>query len=222
MKNTNNITEMNKKLLEEYEINHIPEHWSYIGELDRTPKGYKWISNNKCWLSDEYKRALISDELCDKNKDYLTSNGFFTKDLNPGDITFIRNEEGNYVKTTVLGLGDDITIDGVSVANVPYVDYYDGCENNLKNYIFDKFSKKYIKKYRIMRTLEGKEILLCVRYSLEESINDLTHIFTREWIKNPEIKNPANYVIIEEINDFYKGFKYYIDKAGNIVRKEVA
>lgn len=222
MKNTNNITEMNKKLLEEYEIDHIPEHWSYVGEIySITPEGYTWISNNKCWLSEEYKRALISDELCNKNKDYLTSSGFFTKDLNPGDITFIRNEEGNYVKTTVLGIGADTTIDGVSVANVPYVDYYDGQEKNLKNYIFNKHSKKYVTKYRIMRTLEETEYM-CSRDTLEEAINVLTHTFTREWIKNPEIKNPANYIIIEEVNDFYKGFKYYIDKAGNIIRKEVA
>jgi hypothetical protein len=58
--------------------------------------------------------------------------------------------------------------------------------------------------------------------TLEEAKKAIATVCSREWIKNPEIKDPTNYVILEEVDDYYTGVKYGLDKDFNIIRKEVA
>ena len=58
--------------------------------------------------------------------------------------------------------------------------------------------------------------------TLEEAKKAILYACSREWIKNPEMKNPNNFVILEEVVDCYTGVKYGLDKDFNIIIKEVA
>jgi len=74
-------------------------------------------------------------------KDFITARIVPATDLTPGDKVYLPNnrEGGPWEKATVVGIGDDRSVNGHDVNGIPYVDLYGmngHPEENVNNYLF--------------------------------------------------------------------------------------
>lgn len=44
-------------------LDHVPEGWRVLTGAIEHPHGYEWICNNKSRFSDEYRHALVPEEV---------------------------------------------------------------------------------------------------------------------------------------------------------------
>lgn len=44
-------------------LDHVPEGWKVIGGANMAPNGYRFINNNKSRWSDEYRHALVPEDV---------------------------------------------------------------------------------------------------------------------------------------------------------------
>lgn len=49
-------------------LDHIPEGWRVIKNVNMAPRGYQFICNNKSRWSGEYRHALIQEKGKEKEK----------------------------------------------------------------------------------------------------------------------------------------------------------
>ncbi len=65
--------------------------------------------------------------------------GVPTKELQLGELVYVKDHNGNYEKHKVIGYGSDEMVNGHDVSGIPYVDKYDNGSENINNYILSEY-----------------------------------------------------------------------------------
>lgn len=114
---------------------YIVRGWEIVGREDHDHNEQKEYEMNEMLIA-------IDESQPQKHQlgEFLKVDEVDIKDVKVGDLVFIMGFRGNYEKHEVVGIGEDIMVNGRNVKGLPYVEIY-GVEGsyhlNINNYIRD-------------------------------------------------------------------------------------
>lgn len=130
-------------------------------DVEETEEAAEWIDNGiyvvKGWeivrriggctsregydLDDMLQAIDVKQPLEERLGDFLDAEEVDASEIKVGDIVFVQNVRGNYEKHKVVGIGDNVIVNGRNVEGIPYVDKWGNGPNNPNNYLRGKVRK---------------------------------------------------------------------------------